>query len=62
MAPQNKAYDVVIVSGVTAGLVVASRLSDNREIQIPEAGQDQIRDPRAVTPALGAALYKTPSD
>ena len=57
-------YDIVIVGGGTAGLVLASRISEDHQLHVVVlvAGEDQTADPRVLTPAMAPALWKTPSD
>ncbi|KAH7418086.1 putative aryl-alcohol dehydrogenase [Cadophora sp. MPI-SDFR-AT-0126] len=58
----SEKFDFVIVGGGTAGLVVATRLTEdpNVKVLVLEAGANKLNDPRIVTPGLAASLYDDP--
>jgi choline dehydrogenase-like flavoprotein len=55
----NKPFHYIVVGGGTAGLVVASRLSEDSHVRVLviEAGADRTNDPLVLTPGLVAAMY-----
>ncbi|KAH6688520.1 hypothetical protein F5X68DRAFT_168402 [Plectosphaerella plurivora] len=55
-------YDYIVVGGGTAGLVVATRLTEDPDMRVlvVEAGADKSSDPLVLTPALGTSTVGNP--
>jgi choline dehydrogenase-like flavoprotein len=60
----SQEYDFIIVGGGTAGLVVATRLTEDPKVRVLvlEAGEDHSADPRVTIPALWPSLLGTDFD
>ena len=55
-------WDYLIVGGGTAGLAIATRLSENPQVQVGviEAGGDNTNDPLVLTPGLALSQFNKP--
>mgnify|MGYP000882235173 CR=1 FL=1 len=59
---EQQPFDFIVVGGGTAGLVVASRLTEDPEtsVLVLEAGSNRVNDPRIMIPGLAASTYFDP--
>lgn len=57
-------YDYVVVGGGTAGLVVATRLTEdpNTRVLVLEAGENQLENPMINIPAMWTAILGSEVD
>ena len=57
-------FDYVVVGGGTAGLVVASRLTENPDVRVLvlEAGENQLDNPMINIPAMWTAILGSDMD
>ena len=60
----SETYDIVIIGGGTAGLVLANRLSEDQNLQVIvlESGEDRGADPNTLTPGAWPLLSNSPAD
>jgi choline dehydrogenase-like flavoprotein len=59
----SQGYDFIVIGGGTAGLTVASRLTEDPKVRVlvVEAGANRLEDPRILTPGLASSLYDDPT-
>ena len=58
----SNTYDYIIAGGGTAGLVVASRLTEDSSVSVlvVEAGANRLNDPKIVIPGLVLSTWDDP--
>lgn len=60
----SQTFDIIVVGGGTAGLVLANRLTEDPSLQVVvlESGEDRGADPNTLTPGAWPMLPNSPAD